>query len=129
MILALRIAVALVGLFNVAMGVAFLVSPARMIAGFALEPIGIQGLATVRADMTAFFLVGGAFALEGAWHARAAPLRVPLALLGIAFFGRCVGVAIDGVGPATFAPMIAEAVMLAVLATAYARLPGHARGR
>lgn len=112
---AIRIAIALVGVFNLAIGLAFLVAPARLGAKFFLLPAGIQGLATMRADFTAFFVTGGAFALFGAWRGRAEPLTVPLLLLAVALLGRCVGIAVDGASPTAYEPMIAEAVMIAIL--------------
>lgn len=111
----IRAAIALVGLFNLAIGLAFLAAPARLGARFFLLPASIQGLATMRADFTAFFVTGGAFALLGAWRGRPEPLSVPLLLLAIALFGRCVAIAIDGASPTAFEPMIAEAAMIAIL--------------
>jgi hypothetical protein len=111
----IRAAIALVGLFNLAIGLGFLFDPVRLGATFFLAPAGIQGLATLRADFLAFFVTGGAFALFGAWRGRSEPLAVPLILLGIALFGRFVSLAIDGVSPTAFQPMIAEAVMIAIL--------------
>lgn len=110
-----RVALVAVGLFNVAIGLGFLVDPVKLSAAFALTPVGIQGLATIRADFPAFFLTGAAFALYGAWRADPRPLIVPLALLGIAFTGRVVSIAVDGIVPTTAPPMIAEAAMIAVL--------------
>lgn len=112
---AIRGVIALVGLFNLAIGLGFLVAPARLGAKFFLLPAGIQGLATMRADLTAFFVTGGLFALVGAWRGRAEPLTVPLLLLTIALLGRCVGIAIDGVSVSAFQPMLAEAAMIAIL--------------
>jgi len=112
---AIRAAIALVGIFNLAIGLAFLAAPARLGAQFFLVPAGIQGLATMRADFTAFFVTGGAFALAGAWRGAAEPLAVPLLLLAIALLGRGVGIAVDGVSPAAYGPMIAEAAMIAIL--------------
>lgn len=110
-----RLLVGLVGLFNIGMGIAFLTRPAQMAADFFLTPHGSQGLATLRADFTAFFLVGGLFALLGAWRASAEPLRVPILLLAIALFGRTVSLVLDGVATTAFPPMIAEGVMIALL--------------
>lgn len=110
-----RLLIALVGLFNVVIGLSFLTRPADMAAKFYLAPYGSQGLATIRADFTAFFLVGGLFALLGAWRADPAPLRVPLLLLAIALFGRSVSLVLDGVAPSAFPPMFAEAVMVLIL--------------
>lgn len=113
--IAMRIVVGVVGLFNLMLGLGFLFTPARLAQQFALMPLGAQGLASLRADFTAFFLTGAVFALIGAWRADGRPLLVPLMLLGTALTGRAVGIAFDGTGPGTFAPMIAEAFMIAVL--------------
>ena len=110
-----RLLVGLVGLFNVGMGLAFLLRPAQMAANFFLTPHGSQGLATLRADFTAFFLVGGLFALLGALRADPAPLKVPVFLLSIALFGRTLSLVLDGFAPTAFPPMIAEAVMVLIL--------------
>ena len=110
-----RLMIVLVGLFNVMVGLSFLLDPAGMAAKFFLVPQGSQGLATVRADFTAFFLAAGLFALVGAWRADPAPLRVPLLLMAVALFGRSVSLVLDGVAPTAFPPMFAEAVMLLIL--------------
>jgi len=112
---AVRIAIALVGLFNLAIGLGFLIDPARLGAAFFLSPNGSQGLATMRADFTAFFVTGGVFALLGAARGRTELLAVPLALLAIALSGRCVSLLADGTAPTAFPPMIAEAAMIAIL--------------
>jgi len=115
MLKATRVLIALVGLFNLAIGLAFLIDPARLGTAFFLAPNGIQGLATMRADFTAFFVTGGVFALLGAVRGRAELLAVPLALLGIALSARFVSLAVDGISPSAFQPMAAEAVMIAIL--------------
>ena len=112
---AIRAVIALVGLFNLALGLGFLIDPARLGAAFFLSATEVQGLATLRADFTAFFMTGGAFALIGAWRGRAEPLAVPLLLLAIALFGRLVSLAVDGPSSTAFGPMAAEATMIAVL--------------
>lgn len=111
----LRVVVAIVGLFNIVIGIGFLVDPARSGSSFFLTSVGTQGLATMRADLTAFFVTGGVFALVGAWRAWGRPLQVPIMLLSIAFVGRLVSLIADGTPPTAFPPMIAEAVMIALL--------------
>lgn len=110
-----RIFIGLIGLFNVLIGLSFLFNPAKMATDFALSPIGTQGMATMRADFPAFFLTAGAFSLLGAWRSDPKPLLVPLALLSIALLGRFVSIGLDGTASTTFAPMIAEAVMIGLL--------------
>lgn len=118
MLMSMRVAVGLTGLFNMILGLGFLVRPAELAARFALSPVGTQGMATIRADFPAFFLTGALFALIGAWRADPKALLVPLALLSTALAGRCVSVMADGIVPTTAAPMAAEAVMIAILLVA-----------
>jgi len=108
--------VALVGLFNLALGLTFLFDPAQAGLRFFITSLGTQGMATMRADFPAFFVTGAVFALVGAWRAWRAPLQVPLLLLGIAISGRVVSLIADGAPPMAFPPMVAEALMIALLA-------------
>ncbi len=107
--------IGLVGLFNISIGLLFLLQPAKLGAAFFLSPLTTQGLATLRADFPGFFIGASVFALCGAWRADARPLLVPLVMLGLALFGRFVSLALDGVGPAAIQPMVVEAVMLTLL--------------
>jgi len=115
---AMRGVLGLAGLFNILIGLGFLFNPTKLAAQFALSPIGIQGLATARADFPAFFLTGGLFALVGAWRADPKPLLVPLVLLGTALAGRFVSIALDGVVATTYPPMLIEAAMIAAIVLA-----------
>lgn len=128
----MRIAVGLVGLFNLLLGLGFLFSPIQLAARFALSPIGTQGLATIRADFPAFFFTGAIFAMIGAWRADPKPLLVPLVLLSSALAGRFVSIAIDGMVSTTFPPMIAEALMIGIILLARRALvsgSGHKSNR
>jgi hypothetical protein len=116
----MRAALVLLALFNAALGFGFLLRPAQLGEAFFLSPIGAQGLATMRADFTAFFLGGAVFALIGAWRATPGPLYPPILLLSIALAGRCVSLGLDGVQQTAFPPMVVEAVMIAILAGAAA---------
>jgi hypothetical protein len=111
-----RVGVGLVGLFNIVLGLGFLIDPAQAGLRFFLTSLGTEGLATLRADFTAFFVTGGTFALIAAWRARRWPLLVPLTLLSIAIFGRVISLVADGAPRIAFTPMVAEASMIAILA-------------
>ncbi len=108
--------VGLTGAFNVVLGLGFLFDPAQAGLRFFLTSLGTQGLATMRADFTAFFVTGGVFALVAAWRGERTPLLVPLSLLSIAIAGRAVSLIADGAPATAFPPMVVEAVMIAVLA-------------
>ncbi|MCA3691750.1 DUF4345 family protein [Aquidulcibacter sp.] len=107
------------GLFNFVIGLGFLLQPAKLAAAFFLSPIGSQGLATVRADFTGFFIGASVFALYGAWKMRAEALLVPMVMLGLALAGRFLSLALDGMAPTAPAPMVVEAIMLAILFFGY----------
>lgn len=118
-----RVLVALVALFNIVLGLGFLIDPAGSAQRFFLEPLGTQGMATLRADFTAFFVVGGVAALLAATRNERAPLMVPIALLSIAIAGRVVSLIADGASATAFPPMVAEAVMIVILLLARRALP------
>ena len=118
MTVVLRLLVGAIALFNIAIGMMFLFNPAGLAAQFFLIPDGSQGMATLRADFPGFFITGGVFALIGAVQKDARALLVPLLLLGVAITGRGVSLLADGTPPIAFPPMVAEAVMITVLALA-----------
>jgi hypothetical protein len=111
----LRLIVALIGLFNIAIGLGFLFNPANAAGQFYIIPDGSQGMATLRADFPGFFITGGTFALIGAVQKDARALLVPVLLLAVALTGRCVSLVADGAAPTAFPPMAAEAVMIMLL--------------
>jgi hypothetical protein len=114
----LRLLVGAIGLFNIAIGLGFLFNPAGLAGQFFLIPDGSQGMATLRADFPGFFITGGTFALMGAAQKDARALLVPMLLLAIALTGRLVSLLADGMPPTAFPPMVAEAVMITLLAIA-----------
>lgn len=111
----LRIVIGLLGLFNIAIGLGFMFAPEKLGPAFFLDPLGAQGMATLRADFPGFFIGAGTFAMLGAVTAQARPLLVPLLMLGLALLGRFVSIAIDGRAPTAAQPMVVEAVMLIIL--------------
>ncbi len=123
----MRAVVGLVGLFNIALGLGFLLDPAQAGLRFFLSSLGTQGLATMRADFTAFFVTGGLFAIVAAVRVRRTPLLVPLSLLSIAIAGRLVSLAADGAPQTAFPPMIVEALMIALLALGWRSFAPGAR--
>jgi hypothetical protein len=111
----MRVLVGLVGAVNLSAGLAFLVAPARMAKAFYVTPIGVEGMATLRADFPGFFIGAAVFALWGAISGRTEHMVVPLVLLCIVLAGRCVSLGLDGSTPNSFPVMAAEAAMIAVL--------------
>ncbi len=115
----------LVGLFDLFIGLGFLFQPATSGANFALVPQGAAGLAVLRADFTAFFVVSAGCMMWGAWRRNGDLLLVPAALFGTAFIGRAVSVVVDGVSPGFWVPMAIEAFHVALMIAAWRVLPHH----
>ena len=111
--------VLILSLFNLVIGLGFLLQPAKLAAAFYLSPVGTQGLATIRADFTGFFIGASLFALYGAWKMRADALLVPMVMIGLALTGRFVSLALDGMAPTAPAPMVIEVIMLTILFVGY----------
>ena len=115
----------LLGLFDLFMGLNFLMNPQATALGFGIAPTGVQGLSTLRADFTAFFGVVAVCMMIGAWRRNAELLLVPAALMGTAVVVRAISLGVDGGYPGYLVPMIVEAVHVALLIAAWKVLPHH----
>ncbi|MFM2300664.1 MAG: hypothetical protein RLZZ84_400 [Pseudomonadota bacterium] len=115
----------LFGLFDLFMGLNFLLNPQATAAGFGLSPIGIQGLSSLRADFTAFFGVVAACMMVGAWRRNGDLLLVPAVMMGTAVTVRFIALAIDGTYPGFAVPMVVELSHVILLVAAWRVLPHH----
>ena len=113
------------GLFFTITGIGFLLTPESSVGGFGLAAANIQGWSTIRADMTAFFVVGGVCMIWGGWRRAGDMLLVPAALFGIAFTGRLVSLFADGTYEGFWLPMLAEAAVVVVSVLGNRMLPHH----
>ena len=111
------------GLLFLFMGASFLLDPVASGADFGLTPDSAHGLATIRADLTAFFVVGAVCMMVGAWRRNGDLLLVPAGLFGVALLGRFVGLAVDGPWDRYWQPMLVEALMVILLLIASRVLP------
>lgn len=111
------------GLLFLFLGFGFLVDPVASGTDFGLTASTAQGLATMRADMTAFFIVASVCMIWGAWRRNGDLLLVPAALFGIALLGRFVGLAMDGPWTGYWMPMLVEAAVVILLLIASRVLP------
>jgi len=104
-------------------GLGFFFVPDTAGASFSLLPDGVPGLAVMRADMTAFFVVGGVCMIWGAWKRNGELLLVPAALFGIAFCGRLLTLIVDGPSREFWLPMLVEAATVVVTLLGSRHLP------
>ena len=115
----------LAGMFDLFLGLGFLLSPASSATTFNLSPIGNGGLAVLRADFTAFFGVAALCMMWGAWRRNGDLLLVPAALFGTALAGRAISLVTDGSYPGFGLPMAVEAFHVVLLIAAWRVLPHH----
>lgn len=126
MALVLRALLFVGGLFFVMMGIGFLFDPAGSGADFGIAANGAHGLASIRADMTAFFIVAGGCMIWGGWARNGDPLLVSAALMFIALVGRSIGLVQDGTYDGWWPPMVVEALTVILSLIASRILPHHA---
>ena len=115
MILFARILATLAAIFGIGVGLGFMLDPAKYGAMFFLTPNGVPGLAVLRADMTAFFLVSGILSAVAAWTKAPSLLIAPIMLYATAIVGRTISLIVDGNTPGAFTPMIVEAALVSGL--------------
>ncbi|MEL6877200.1 MAG: DUF4345 family protein [Pseudomonadota bacterium] len=125
MVLVLRAILLLGGLFFVLLGASFMLDPVVAGGDFGLQARNVQGLSTIRADFTAYFLVAGGCMIWGAWARNGDPLLVAAALMGVTFCGRAISVYVDGVYDGFALPMIVEAVTTVLALIGSRLLPHH----
>ena len=123
--LAITALVFLGGLFFVLLGLSFLFQPAASAPGFGLATMGTKGLATLRADLFAFFAALGACMIWGAWKRRGDLLLLPAVAMLLAVAARLLSAAIDGPSPTFVSSILIEGVIAALLLFARAILPHH----
>lgn len=127
MVWAVRILTALWGIVFFAIGVRAMFDPDAMMAQFMLSPIAEMGRSSIRADLGGFFIVAGGAALFGLAPKQHHWLLTSLALFGIAFLGRAVGLPKGGLTPQITDAMLVEALSCALLAATFAVLQRSAR--
>lgn len=105
-----------VGILGLLLAAMFLLRTEPAAAQFGLKAQGPLGLASLRADLVALFAAVGILSLMGAVRDRGDLLLAPLILIGVALAGRTISLLMTGVSPDLIPPMVAELVLVAILA-------------
>ena len=116
-------AIVLLALFDLVIAARFVFAPVATAAGFGLAPLGPMGVAVLRADFTAFFVVGAVAMILGALRGSGQLLIVAASLYGIAITGRIVTAVLVGTQSGFWVPVAVEAVHVVLLFTAWRTLP------
>ncbi|MGB7372749.1 DUF4345 family protein [Pontixanthobacter sp.] len=103
------------GLFFLATGMNFLFNPASAAAGFGVSATSTTGLAAIRADMGAFFIVSSLCMMLGAWRRNGDLLLVASSFYAVALLGRLISMGMDGMQDGFWIPMVVEGVTVSIL--------------
>lgn len=117
-----RLLVGAAGVLALLLAAQFWMNPAGPAAKLGLQAQGVLGLATIRADIAAFFAVAGVLSLAAVIRREARLMTGPLLLVGLALAGRIATVAVSDYSPEQLPPMVVEAVLLGLFALARRRL-------
>lgn len=120
-----RILVGLYGLIFAALGFGFWLAPERAAGRFSIEPLGLEGLSTLRGDFGGVFLGLAILCLAGAWSRRRGLLAAAAVLLGAIILGRLVGAAVSGSSAGLIPNLPIEIFGLGVLMLALRTLPHY----
>ncbi|MDO9337871.1 MAG: arylsulfatase [Caulobacter sp.] len=121
--IAARLLLGVVGVLALVIASRFWLAPAEAAAQFALEPRGVAGLGTIRADMAAFFAACGGLSLIAAVRRESRWLWPVLLILSLALAGRTLNLLLTGGGPGVIPPMVVEAVLIGITLLGMRALP------
>ena len=120
--LTLQILVGLATAMLLGLGTMSMFAPRRMVKNFAIEPIGIAGLSTIRSVIGGLSIASVAMLTFGLATGQTLGFIAVALLLGVVAFGRIVGIVTDGFDKAVVPPLVVELVIIAVLLSAHTQL-------
>ncbi|QUS56371.1 DUF4345 family protein [Pseudovibrio brasiliensis] len=103
------------------LGTVSMFAPSRMTKNFALEPIGVVGLSTIRSVIGGLFLASVALLITGFVTVQPQAYAAVAILLGVVAVGRVVGLIADGFVKEVIPPLIVELVLITALLGAFFR--------
>ena len=114
--------VGLVILALVALGTMSMFLPQKMAKNFAIEPVGAAGLNSIRSMIAGPIVAGIGLLIFGLATGQTLSFLIVAIIVSVTIFGRIVGILADGFDREIVPPLITEAVIVAILFTAYTQL-------
>ncbi len=118
----LNILVILATLMMSGLGIMSMFAPRRMVANFAIEPVGTAGLSTIRSVIGGLFLASVTLLVIALTTGQTLGYAAVAVLMAVVAAGRFVGILADGFDKAVVPPLVAELIIIGVLVTAYYQL-------
>lgn len=120
--LILKLLVGAATLMLTGLGVMSMFAPRKMIGNFAIEPIGVPGLSTIRSVIGGLFLSCVVILAHELITGETMGFVVVSLILGAVAIGRVVSIIADGLQKEVVPPLIVEIVIIAVLMSAHSNL-------
>ncbi|MBO9400718.1 DUF4345 family protein [Shimia sp. R9_3] len=117
--LALNILVIVATVALTALGLMSMFAPRRMVANFAIEPVGTPGLSTIRSVIGGLFLASVALLVIGLTTGQTLGYVAVSIVMAAVTAGRIIGILADGFDKAVVPPLVVELAIIAILMTAY----------
>ncbi|CAD0186266.1 hypothetical protein RUESEDTHA_03173 [Ruegeria sp. THAF57] len=114
----LNILVILTILMLSGLGIMSMFAPRRMVASFAIKPVGTAGLSTIRSVIGGLFLASVTLLVIGLTTGQTLGYAAVAVLMAVVAAGRIVGILADGFDKAVVPPLVAELMIIGVLVTA-----------
>jgi len=118
----LQILVGVACAFLSGLGLMSMFAPKKMLANFAVEPVGPAGLSSIRSVFGGLFLACVALLVFGLVAGQAQTFVAVAIIMGAVALGRIVGILFDGIDKAVVPPLIVELVIAGILIAAFVRL-------
>ena len=118
----LQILVGVACAFLSGLGLMSMFAPKKMLANFAVEPLGPAGLSSIRSVFGGLFLACVALLVFGLVAGQAQTFVAVAIIMGAVALGRIVGILFDGIDKAVVPPLIVELVIAGILIAAFVRL-------
>jgi hypothetical protein len=119
---AIQVIVVMVSLTLATVGLATMFNPLGMLENFSVDPVGIHGLNTVRADIGGLLLGSAIMIAIGLWRSNTTWFLAVAAIMLTVEFGRFVGLAIDGLDVGVATPLVIELFVATVMLLAHWKL-------
>lgn len=118
----LQALIALIGLLYLVMWLQLMFSPEAMVEQFALQPKGIEGLNSLRANVGILFLAGSVFCFLALWKSSGQWLLAAATLTGGAALGRLIGFIMDGISQQAAVGFVFELLIVTLFVVAHRQI-------
>jgi len=118
----IKILIVIPALLLLALGLKSMFLPMEMAEKFGVEPLGPNGLNTIRGHLGGTLLTAAALMFIGLLSKNTTWFLATAVFMGLVAVGRAVGFAVDGIAPEAIPPLVIEIIIIGVMMAAHKKL-------